>query len=37
MKEKYDDLELELIAFDTTDVIVTSCVNDNNDTYQDAP
>lgn len=32
MKEKYDDLELEMIVFENTDVIVTS-----DDTYMDTP
>lgn len=32
MKEKYDDLELEMIVFENTDVIVTS-----DDTYIDKP
>jgi len=32
MKEKYDDLELEMIVFENTDVIVTS-----DDTYIDSP
>ena len=33
MKERYSDLELEMIVFENTDVIVTS----ENDTYQEAP
>lgn len=33
MKEQYSDLELEMIVFENTDVIVTS----ENDTYQEAP
>lgn len=32
MKEKYDELELEMIVFENTDVIVTS-----DDTYMDSP
>ena len=33
MKEQYSDLELEMIVFENTDVIVTS----KDDTYQEAP
>ena len=33
MKEQYSDLELEMIVFENTDVIVTS----NDDTYKEAP
>ena len=37
MKEQYSALELELIAFENTDVIVTSYGDDNNDTAKEAP
>ena len=33
MKEQYSDLELEMIVFENTDVIVAS----NDDTYREAP
>ena len=35
MKESYEALEMEVIAFDSEDVITTSIETDRNNAYQD--